>query len=178
VVGERFCRAWLVPCLRMGRSSGYCLCGSSLRQVRRARCRREFSICLKIKDVLHCLTVVRQMRDRRKTVRHECASRCIPSASPSYSLASPPYSSCRISSSSFGLCFTSRPWRGSVSMARAGLGWPTRSRALALTALAAENLPGLRFVILRMSMEEVLPEWKPPPAFGHRCLPLPGVMAE
>ncbi len=63
-------------------------------------------------------------------------------------------------------------------MARAGLGWPTRSRALALTALAAENLPGLRFVILRMSMEEVLPEWKPPPAFGRRCLPLPGVMAE
>ena len=53
-----------------------------------------------------------------------------------------------------------RPVRGSVSITRAGLGWPTRSRALALTALVAENFPGLRFVMASMSMKEVLPEWK------------------
>jgi len=38
-------------------------------------------------------------------------------------------------------------------MMRTGLGWPTRSRALAFTALAAENVLGLRFVMARMSME-------------------------
>src|ERR1035437_5745789 len=52
-----------------------------------------------------------------------------------------------------------------VSITRAGFGWPTRSRALALTALVAENFPGLRFVMASMSMKEVLPEWKCPPGF-------------
>jgi hypothetical protein len=33
------------------------------------------------------------------------------------------------------------------------LGWPTRSRALALTALAAENRGGLRFGMARTSMK-------------------------
>jgi hypothetical protein len=33
------------------------------------------------------------------------------------------------------------------------LGWPTCSRALALTAFATENLPGLRFLMASMSME-------------------------
>src|SRR5271165_3700383 len=51
-------------------------------------------------------------------------------------------------SSSLGLCLVSRPVRGSVSTTRAGLGWPTRSRAFALTALVAENFPGLRFVMV------------------------------
>jgi len=37
---------------------------------------------------------------------------------------------------------------------RAGFGWPTRSRALALTAFAAENRAGLRFVTAKTSMEE------------------------
>jgi len=63
------------------------------------------------------------------------------------------YSSWRMISSSLGLCLVSRPVRGSVSMTRAGLGWPTRSRALAFTALVAENIPGLRFVMARMSMK-------------------------
>ena len=63
------------------------------------------------------------------------------------------YSSCRMISSRLGLCLASRPVRGSVSTTRAGLGWPTRSRALALTALVAENLSGLRFLMARMSME-------------------------
>ena len=70
-------------------------------------------------------------------------------------------------SSSLGLCLVARPVRGSVSITRAGLGWPTRSRALALTALVAENFPGLRFVMASMSMKEVLPEWK-----ARRLLPL------
>jgi len=52
-----------------------------------------------------------------------------------------------------GLCLAERPVRGSVSTMRTGLGWPTRFLALALTALVAENLPGLRFVMARMSME-------------------------
>ncbi len=63
-------------------------------------------------------------------------------------------------SSSLGLCLAARPVRGSVAITRAGLGWPTRSRALALTALAAENFPGLRFVMASMSMEEVRSEGK------------------
>jgi hypothetical protein len=33
------------------------------------------------------------------------------------------------------------------------LGCPTRSRALAFTALLAENVAGLRFVMARLSME-------------------------
>jgi hypothetical protein len=36
---------------------------------------------------------------------------------------------------------------------REGLGWPTRSRALAFTALDTENLAGLRFVMAKKSME-------------------------
>lgn len=56
-------------------------------------------------------------------------------------------------SSSFGLCLAARPVRSPVERTRAGLGWPTRSRALALTALVAENFPGLRFVMARLSME-------------------------
>jgi hypothetical protein len=50
-------------------------------------------------------------------------------------------------SSSLGLCLASRPVRGSVFTTRAGLGWPTCSRALAFTALVAENRPGFRFVV-------------------------------
>ena len=60
------------------------------------------------------------------------------------------YSSWRMISSSLGLCLMARPVRGSVSITRAGFGWPMRSRALALTALAAENFPGLRFVMARL----------------------------
>ena len=56
------------------------------------------------------------------------------------------YSSCRIRSSSFGLCLASRPVRGVSTTTLAGLGWPTRSRAFAFTAFVAENRPGLRFV--------------------------------
>jgi len=52
--------------------------------------------------------------------------------------------------------------RGSVESTRAGLGWPTRSRALALTALVAEKGVGLRFLTARMSMEEIEPKWKCP----------------
>ena len=63
-------------------------------------------------------------------------------------------------SSSLGLCLAARPVRGSVESTRAGLGWPTRSRALALTALVAENRVGLRFLTARMSMEEIEPKWK------------------
>src|SRR5208282_5871560 len=62
-------------------------------------------------------------------------------------------SSCRMSWSRLGLCLASRPVRGSLSTTRAGLGWPTRSRALALTAFVAVNLGGLRFVMARKSME-------------------------
>lgn len=62
-------------------------------------------------------------------------------------------SSLRINSSSFVLCFTSRPVRGPLWITRAGLGWPTRSRALAFTVFEAENVPGLRFVMARTSME-------------------------
>jgi hypothetical protein len=57
------------------------------------------------------------------------------------------YSSCRMICSSLGLCFCSRPVLGSVSSTRAGLGCPTRSRALSFTALVAENFPGLRLVM-------------------------------
>jgi len=49
----------------------------------------------------------------------------------------------------------------------AGLGWPTLCRALALTALAAENFPGLRFFMASMSMKEVLRKWKGPEALFH-----------
>jgi hypothetical protein len=63
------------------------------------------------------------------------------------------YSSCRKTSSNLGLCLVERPVRGSVESTREGLGWPTRSRALALTALVAENLSSLRFVMAKMSME-------------------------
>lgn len=59
----------------------------------------------------------------------------------------PRYSSSRSTSSSWGLCFRARPVLGSVSTTRDALGWPTRSRALAFTALVTENLPGLRFFI-------------------------------
>jgi len=52
-----------------------------------------------------------------------------------------------------GLCFVARPVRGSVESTRAGLGCPTRSRALDLTALVAEKGVGLRFVTARSSME-------------------------
>lgn len=69
------------------------------------------------------------------------------------------YPSCRMTSSSLGLCLTARPVRGFSSITRAGLGWPTRSRALALTALAAEKRAGLRFAMVRMSMEEKVP-WR------------------
>jgi hypothetical protein len=57
-----------------------------------------------------------------------------------------PHSASRITSSSLGV-------RGSDSTTRAGFGWPTRSRALAFTALATENFPGLRFVMASMSMD-------------------------
>ena len=63
-------------------------------------------------------------------------------------------------SSSLGLCLVARPVRGSVERTRAGLGWPTRSRALALTALVAEKRGGLRFVTARTSMEEIEPKGK------------------
>ena len=63
------------------------------------------------------------------------------------------YSSCPMISSSLGLCLALRPVRGLSATTRDGLGWPTRSRALALTALAAENRTGLRFPMARMSME-------------------------
>jgi len=56
-------------------------------------------------------------------------------------------------SSSLGLCLALRPVRGLSATTRDGLGWPTRSRALALTALAAEKRAGLRFPMTRMSME-------------------------
>src|SRR5208337_1778061 len=63
------------------------------------------------------------------------------------------YSASRSISSSFGLCLASRGVRGALSsITRAGLGWPTRSRALAFTALVAENRAGLRFVTARLSM--------------------------
>src|SRR5271157_3602247 len=68
-------------------------------------------------------------------------------------------------SSSLGLCLAARPVRGSVLITLAGLGWPTLCRALALTALAAENFPGLRFFMASMSMKEVLRKWKGPPGF-------------
>ena len=61
------------------------------------------------------------------------------------------YSSCRRISSSLGLCLASRPVRGSVSNTRAGLGWPTRARALAFTALVAENFAGLRFLMPQLA---------------------------
>src|ERR1035441_9305711 len=63
-------------------------------------------------------------------------------------------------SSSLGLCLVARPVRGSVDSTPAGLGWPTRSRALAFTALMAENGVGLRFVTARTSMEEIERKWK------------------
>jgi hypothetical protein len=44
---------------------------------------------------------------------------------------------------------------------RAGFGCPTRSRALAFTALVAENGVGLRFVMASMSMEEFGTKRKP-----------------
>ena len=63
------------------------------------------------------------------------------------------YSAWRRISSSFGLCLAWRPVRGSDWTTRLGLGWPTRSLALALTALDAEKVGGLRFVMARTSME-------------------------
>ena len=63
------------------------------------------------------------------------------------------YSPWRRSSSSFRLCLAWRPVRGSDWTTRLGLGWPTRSLALALTALDAEKVAGLRFVMASMSME-------------------------
>lgn len=48
-------------------------------------------------------------------------------------------------SSSLGLYLALRPVRGVSSTTLAGFGCPTRSRALALTALVTENRPGLRF---------------------------------
>ena len=49
-----------------------------------------------------------------------------------------------------GLAAGARRDAGSM---REGFGWPTRSRALALTALVAEKWAGLRFAMARMSME-------------------------
>ena len=63
------------------------------------------------------------------------------------------YSVWRRRSSSLGLCLAWRPVRGSDWTTRLGLGWPTRSLALALTALDAEKVAGLRFVMASMSME-------------------------
>jgi hypothetical protein len=63
------------------------------------------------------------------------------------------YSSSRMTSSSLGLCFALRPVGGLSGKTREGFGWPTRSRALAFTAFAAENRAGLRFAIASMSME-------------------------
>src|SRR5271167_4995610 len=43
-------------------------------------------------------------------------------------------------------CFGLRVWaRFGSSITRSGRGWPTRSRALALTALTTENFSGRRF---------------------------------
>lgn len=51
-----------------------------------------------------------------------------------------------------GLCFTFRPVRGFSSIARAGFGWPTRSRAFAFTAFAAENPLALFFATIPYSL--------------------------
>ncbi len=63
------------------------------------------------------------------------------------------YSSPRRIWSSFGLCFALRPVRGLSGSTREGFGWPTRSRALAFTAFAAEKTAGLRFAMAKLSME-------------------------
>jgi len=52
------------------------------------------------------------------------------------------------------LYFALRPVRGASGNTRDGFGWPTRSRALAFTAFAAENPIFFRFVIVTMSMEQ------------------------
>jgi len=72
-----------------------------------------------------------------------------------------------MSSSSLGLCLTARPVRGLVLIILDGLGWPILCRALALTALAAENFSGLRFFMASMSMKEVLRKWKSTKAVFH-----------
>ena len=55
-------------------------------------------------------------------------------------------------SSSVVLYFEARPTRGSVSITFAGLGCPTRSRALAFTAFVTENSECLRFFMATLSM--------------------------
>jgi hypothetical protein len=59
------------------------------------------------------------------------------------------YSSLESISASVGLCFDlRRSARGLSSMTRSALGWPTRARAFALTALTAENFFAFFFVML------------------------------
>src|SRR6202453_2254581 len=78
--------------------------------------------------------------------------------------------------SSWGLCFCSRPVRGSVSSTRAGFGCPTLSRALSFTALVAENFPGLRLVMApacaplasRSSMDKIAPPGEEPETMEER----------
>jgi len=57
----------------------------------------------------------------------------------------PCYSCCKMCSK-FSLYFACLPVFGFSSTTRTGLGCPTRSRALALTALVAENLAGFFFL--------------------------------
>lgn len=80
------------------------------------------------------------------------------------------YCSFSINSSSLGLCLVARPVLGLDSMTRAALGCPTRSRAFAFTALAAENPFGLRFAIARTSMKEIR-NWRYPAAIPRRDSP-------
>jgi hypothetical protein len=60
-------------------------------------------------------------------------------------------------SSIFGLCFAFRPVRGASGKTREGFGWPTRSRALAFTAFAAENPVFFRFAMAKTSMPQKAP---------------------
>jgi hypothetical protein len=59
-----------------------------------------------------------------------------------------------MTSSNFGLCFAFRPVRGASGRTREGFGWPTRSRAFAFTAFAAENSAFFRFAIVSTSMRQ------------------------
>ena len=106
----------------------------------------------KINDPLWILKLDKYQPDKASRRR---ALKKTPPSPTALALPNPPcaYSSWRMISSILGLCLASRPVRGSVESTRAGLGWPTRSRALALTALVAENLAGLRFAMARVSME-------------------------
>jgi hypothetical protein len=60
-------------------------------------------------------------------------------------------------SSIFGLYFAFRPVRGVSGNTRDGFGWPTRSRALALTAFAVENTFFFDFAMMTLSMKQNLP---------------------